>query len=71
MDDKYYLPIEIVKLICVSLKYRDQQNLINTIYPSYAEILDDFRKKFIINKIPIEIVECLGGINNLSKNTHI
>ena len=71
MDDKYYLPIEIVKLICISLNYRDQENLINTIYPSYDEILDDFRKKFIINKIPIEIVECLGGINNLTKYPYL
>ena len=71
MDDKYYLPIEIVKLICISLNYRDQENLINTIYPSYNEILDDFRKKFIINKIPIEIVECLGGINNLTKYPYL
>lgn len=71
MDDKYYLPIEIVRLICISLKYRDQHNLIKTIYPSYDEILDDFRKKFIINKIPIEIVECLGGINNLTKYPYL
>ena len=71
MDDKYYLPIEIVKLICISLNYRDQENLINTIYPSYNEILYDYKKKFIINKIPIEIVECLGGINNLTKYPYL
>ena len=71
MDDNYYLPIEIVKLICKLLKYRDQQNLINNIYPNYDEILYDYKKKFIINKIPIEIVECLGGINNLTKYPYL
>lgn len=71
MDDKYYLPIEIISLICKSLNYKDQENLVNTIYPNYDEILYNFRKKFITNKIPIDIVECLGGINNLTKYPYL
>ena len=71
MNNNYYLPIELVGIICKSLNYLDKKNLINTIYPDYDEILVDFKKQFIINKIPIEIVECLGGIENLTKYQYL
>tara|TARA_Y100000389_G_C17329442_1_gene447277 strand:- start:192 stop:776 length:585 start_codon:yes stop_codon:yes gene_type:complete len=66
-----FLPIEIVTIICKLLKYGDQENLIKTIYPYYDEILYDYRKKFIKNNIPIDIIECLGGIDNLTKYPYL